>query len=717
MLQSNHIWSFSTIGGVKRVNIETGADLVNLEYLDPKLWTALSCPTKGLEIDHKTLDLIDKDNDGQIRVPEVIAAVKWITSVLKNPDDLIKQNKVFNLSLINDQTELGKTLLSSAKVILKNLGKGNAESITVEETSDTKKIFAATRFNGDGVITQDTCEEEALKQLVKDVMTCIGEVDDRGGQAGINSDLLNEFFTECDNYSNWHAKKEANLKGIFPYGENTEKAHQLFLSVKSKIDDYFLRCRLAAFDAQTTNILNLQIARVESITAKDLSSCMDEIAGYPIAKIEAGLSLPLSVGINPAWEKKISELNQLIVAVLLSGKTSLSESDWIAITHSFDAYDTWKSEKEGGKVEVLGLERIRAVENEGLKSKLDDLITQDKAVEAEANNVFLVDQMVRYHRDIFTLLKNFVTFYDFYMQGQKAIFQAGTLYIDQRSCNLCIKVSDMAKHATMVSFSGMFLIYCECTSRSTNEKMTIVAALTNGDIDNLVVGRNALFYDRNGLDWDATVIKIVDNPISIRQAFFSPYRKVSRFIETQVNKFATSQDEKVTGDMMKGVEAVPGKVEEAKKEKPAPQPFDIGKFVGIFAAIGLALGAIGSAVGSAIAGFIGLKWWQMPIAVTGIILLISGPSMIIAYLKLRKRNLAPILDANGWAINAQANVNIHFGNVLTHLAELPAGAKINLNDPFTKKKRPILPAILIISAIVGGVLYLLWKYGYMHLPF
>ncbi|HRD40454.1 MAG TPA: hypothetical protein PLC65_17630, partial [Bacteroidia bacterium] len=96
---------------------------------------------------------------------------------------------------------------------------------------------------------------------------------------------------------------------------------------------------------------------------------------------------------------------------------------------------------------------------------------------------------------------------------------------------------------------------------------------------------------------------------------------------------------------------------------------------------GLAVGAIGSAIGSAIAGFIGLKWWQMPIAVLGIILLISGPSMIIAFLKLRKRNLAPILDANGWAINAQATVNIQFGNVLTHLATLPAGAKINLNDP------------------------------------
>ena len=107
----------------------------------------------------------------------------------------------------------------------------------------------------------------------------------------------------------------------------------------------------------------------------------------------------------------------------------------------------------------------------------------------------------------------------------------------------------------------------------------------------------------------------------------------------------------------------------------------------------------------------------MPIAFAGMLLLISGPAMIIAYLKLRKRNLAPILDANGWAINASAVVNIHFGNTLTHLAELPKGAKINLNDPFTKKKRPILPAILLLSIIIGFALYFLWKHGYVHLPF
>ena len=238
---------------------------------------------------------------------------------------------------------------------------------------------------------------------------------------------------------------------------------------------------------------------------------MDEIAAYPLAKIEGNKPLPISSGINPAWEKIISEFKQLVVTPLFQNKDSITENEWNKIIETFNAYAQWTSEEEGHPVKALGIERIQTILSGTYKSQLVKLIEQDIDLEDEANNIILVDKLVRYHRDLYTLLKNFVTFFDFYTPGEKAIFQAGTLYIDQRSCDLCFKVSDMAKHATMVSFSGMFLMYCDCTSRTTNEKMTIVAALTNGDIDNLVVGKNALFYDRNGFDWDATVIKIVDN--------------------------------------------------------------------------------------------------------------------------------------------------------------------------------------------------------------
>jgi hypothetical protein len=143
-----------------------------------------------------------------------------------------------------------------------------------------------------------------------------------------------------------------------------------------------------------------------------------------------------------------------------------------------------------------------------------------------------------------------------------------------------------------------------------------------------------------------------------------------------------------------------------------PAPFDIGKFVGIFAAISLALGAIGSVIAAILTGFFGLVWWKMPLAIVGFILTISGPSMILAWLKLRKRNLAPLLDANGWAINARATINIAFGTTLTHIASLPANAKLNLVDPFAKKKNPWWWILAIFFLLLGAAGYLLWYYGY-----
>jgi len=716
MADTNYEWSFSSVGGVKRVNFDSGRDILALEHLDQKLWTVLSCPTSGLEIDAATLELIDGDNDGHIKVTEMLAAIKWIGSIINNPDDLMTQDAVFPLSAINENSAQGKILMASAKNILKNLGRPDATTLTVEETSDRVKIFNGTAFNGDGIITEDSCPTDELKILLKDIIICIGSLTDRGGKEGVDTELLTVFLEACTAYSEWHKKAEVNKSIILPFNDNTELYYQTYLAVKSKVDDYFLRCRLAAFDAETTTVLNLLTARVEEITAKDLTTCMEEIETFPLAKIEGQKELPLQHGVNPAWEKKISQLKVHITDHLFPNKKTLSESEWNSISEKFKAYEIWKAEKTGEQVEALGLERIRKVISENKFVELLDLIEKDKAVETEANNIILVDQLVRYYRDLFTLIKNFVTFYDFYSPDHTAIFQSGTLYIDQRSCDLCIKVSDMARHDMMVSLSGMFLIYCKCVSKSTGETMVIVAALTNGDIDNLIVGRNAVFYDRKGVAYDATIIKIIENPISIIQAFWSPYRKVSRFIEKQVNKFANEQDNKVITDVTTKIETVPAKVGVPAAPAAAPVPFDVGKFVGIFAAIGLALGAIGTALASVVAGFMGLTWWKMPLAISGLILIISGPAMIMAYFKLRQRNLALILDANGWAVNAKVIINIPFGNTLTQIASLPKNAKVNTNDPFSSKGRPFWQVAILFLILLGLGLYALWRFGWIVLP-
>jgi hypothetical protein len=240
--------------------------------------------------------------------------------------------------------------------------------------------------------------------------------------------------------------------------------------------------------------------------------------------------------------------------------------------------------------------------------------------------------------------------------------------------------------------------------------MQIVAAVTVGDIRNLKVGKNALFYDRQGRDWDAEVTKIIDNPISIGQAFWSPYRKLGDWIVNLINKSAAEKEaksfENMTANIQKDMAAKPAEGQTPDKV----QPFDIAKFAGIFAAIGMALGFIGNFLTSVAKGAAALSWWQLILSIIAILLVVSGPSMVLAWLKLRQRNLAPLLNANGWAINADAIVNAMFGSSLTDQAQFPM---MKLVDPYAPVKKISAGgkwaiAISVIVAVVAIALFVLW---------
>src|SRR6266850_1530154 len=189
----NHTWKFFRAGGFDQVRLDSGADLAALDQLDQKLWVALACPTTGLEFDPKTLALIDIEKDGRIRAPELIAATKWACQSLKSSDDLLKGSASLPLSAINDSTPEGKQLLSSARQILTNLGRKDADAITVEETTDTAKIFAQTQFNGDGIIPADSTEDAGIKSVINDIIACLASETDRSGKPGISQAKVDQF--------------------------------------------------------------------------------------------------------------------------------------------------------------------------------------------------------------------------------------------------------------------------------------------------------------------------------------------------------------------------------------------------------------------------------------------------------------------------------------------------------------------------------------------
>ncbi len=702
-MTNSYRWRFFRAGGFDQVKLDRGADLAHLDELDQKLWVALACPTRGIEFDTKTLDLVDTDKDGRIRAPEIIAAAKWAAGCLKNPDDLLKSSPALPLTAINDATPEGKTLLSSARQILSDLGKKSAPEITVEDTADTTKIFSQTNFNGDGIVPVDAASDDATKVVITDIINCLGAETDRSGKPGINQAKLDRFFADAAAYSDWWKKAEGDVN-VLPLGDATPAAATTLKAVKVKIDDYFARCRLAAFDARSLGALNREEKEYLALGAKDLTITSAEVAGFPLSRIEADRPLPLKAGVNPAWAGALAQFQTDVVKPLIGDKAALTEADWAVVLGKFAGYDAWAASKAGASVEKLAIKRVREILSGKAKDIITALIAKDKALEPEFNSISAVDRLTRYHRDLYKLLVNFVSFRDFYGRKAKAVFQAGTLYLDQRSCELCVRVEDIAKHSLMAALSGSYLAYCECTRKSTGETMTIAAAFTDGDSDNLMVGRNGIFYDRAGRDWDATIVKLVDNPISLRQAFWSPYKKLVRMIEEQVAKRAAVADAATNTQLAQTAEQT-ANAEKATTAAAAQQAkrFDVGTV----AALGVALGSLATASGLIFAKLADIAPWKMLFILLAVILVISLPAVIIAALKLRKRNLGPILDANGWAVNAKAKINIPFGASLTGVAALPPGAQRDLTDPFAESHagRNKLIVVLVLLGVLGSMWY------------
>lgn len=602
-----HTWKFFRAGGFDQVRIDTAADLLALRELDQKLWVALSCPVRGIEFDTRTLALIDTDNDGHVRAPELLAAIDWAAARLNDPAVLAQQLAGVPLAAIKDEA-----VLAAAQGLLPAGG----DLVTVAAASTAEAEYSA----------------RAL------------------------------------------AAWEAAGSAVKPLGDATEAACAAVAAVKEKLDDFFVRCRLAAFDQRAGAALNASDDALKSLYAASLSAAHADIAALPLARVGAGATVPLGTGsdsaINPAWGQRMATLCEAAVVPLLGAREAITEADWLALQDRLAGYVAWQAAKPAG-------------------------------LPPEAEAVRDLERLARYVRDLRLLANNFVAFRDFYTSQGKASFQIGTLYLDGRSAELCVAVNDAAKHAALAGLSRICLVYCDCASN--DEKLTIAAAFTAGDSDQLMVGRNGVFYDRQGRDWNATITKLVEHPISLRQAFWSPYKRLMRMVGEQLQKLAASKAAAVEGKLGEAAVGVGKKVDAPAAKPPAQQAFDVGKFAGIFAAIGLAVGAIGTALAAVVGGLLALKWWQIPLAIGGLMLLISAPAMVLAWFKLRSRNLGPILDANGWAVNARARINIPFGTSLTRLAELPEGAERALTDPYAEKERPwktylFIAAVLFVAA-------------------
>jgi hypothetical protein len=693
-------------GGLDQVSLSTAADLMALGQLDQKLWVALSCPVKGLQIDERTLTLIDSDGDGHVRPPEVIAAATWACAKLRDPALLLKGADPLPLDAISTGAE-GAPIADAARWILSRLG-SSATAVTAGQAAEVAKAVSQGALKGDGVLRPEAASDEGVRTLIQEIIQCQGKA---------TEETVAAFYADLAAFKAW--SEGGGSTGSATLGPAAAEAFAAVAAVRTKVADYFARTQLAAFDAKAIPGLNLYDEDFRKVAMGELAPDSPALAAFPLARVELGRPLPLLEGVNPAWAAALARLHSAAVVPLLgAGRTSLTPGDWAALSEHLRSYESWIGTKPSSPVSKLGIERINAILSGQGRKAIDDLLSEDKALAPRVAALADVERLALLSRDLGMLLRNFVNFSDFYSKVRPAVFQAGTLYLDSRSCRLCIRVDDIAAHATFATMSRVYVAYLDCR-RPSGETMKIAAGFTQGDSDYLFVGRNGVFYDRRGRDWDATIVKIIESPISIRQSFWAPYKRVASLVGDMFSKLAASKDKIAAAGLNKAAAVAANEAAQVMQPVPPPPPppaFDIAKFAGIFAAIGLAVSAIGVALAAVLKGVANMPLWEKPLIVVVLLLLISGPSMLIAFLRLRQRTLGPLLEGTGWAVNGRVKINVPLGKALTDRGVLPPDSRRLAYDPYedeaAKSRRYAFIgfAIVILVWLAAAKVFRFWPF-------
>ena len=630
-------WRFFKSARCVQVKLETGADLAALPELDQRLWTVLSASTKGLRFDAATLRLLDADGDGRIRAPDVLAAVAWLRPRFRSLDVLFARKAEVSLADVDATTEEGKTLLASFTRILAREDRADATAISLADVLGATALFNAQPFNGDGVVTPKSTADAALAAVVAQIAACEGATRDRSGDDGIDQAAADRFFADARAHLAW---KAAGAK-VAVLGEATAAAYAAYEAVAAEIDAYFT-----------------------------------PPADLPLVAEDPTPVLPLTAGVNPLWAERFQTFADKAAGPVLgvAGVESITRADWAAVKAKFAPYGAWRAARAGAAVADVGDDRLA------------QLLAGDRALADESARFADCARALRFAAHLATWLRNYVNQANLYDTKGESVFRTGELYIDGRVCRLCFHVADEAAHAALAAKSKCCLLYAKLTRRAAGAARTVCAVVTAGSTAGLYVGRNGVFYDCDGQDWDAVVTRVVEAQVSLREAFWSPWAKIAATIAAQCRKFLSSCQATAAD-----------KVGDAAA--PAPKPPD---------ATALASGV--AALGAACAGLIGLvaglPLWKVLAGVAAIILLVSLPSVVLAWFRLRTRDLGAILNAGGWAVNRPLTFSVGLARTFTRRAPLPAGAAV-ARDPYAR--HGVLGCLLLVALLGAAAAGVCWR--------
>ena len=665
-------------GGSFQLDIRSAEDLEALEIMDEAFWMSTSAPVFGLNCDKELIQILDTNKNGRILSSDLRDASAQLLKHLKNKDNINNRSEVLGLADLDDSSEEGKLLKDSIAEILKNLNLPADHKLTLKELRNDKDILCNGLTNGDGVIPPNRIENPEVKKLIENIITCIGSVTDVNGNEGIGAEQLKEFLELAKKYIEWKDSGEFSPE-ILPLHEKTADAFKIFSEIRPKVDEYFQLCELHKYNKE------LKRKQLEPESPDYIYECSENIQDYlqhsPLAVVSESPKLKLTEHINPYFSDLIEKLQEQVLDEFLARPVmEVYKSDWKRVCDIFKPYENWLKSSNGIEVESVEESQLRKYIKGEVANELQSLIDEDKNLGEKLKVRRKLEEIIILQQNIIDFCNNFVSFPNLYDPEQRAIFEVGYLVIDGRIFNFNLPVEDVKAHSETAKRSGIFLLYLEVTGSKEDKPFFICTPVTSRKIGLLDVDKRGVLFDLEGKEWDAKVVKVVHNPVSLTEAVLAPFRKISRMLMDAIDKISSDTEKelenklkKTTSNIQKDLTKVNSEPKSKSSSATARDLMMTGSFT--FAALGSSFAYISGT-------FAKLDWDQGQLAFGIAVTVIIMPILIVSSVKLHRRNMSSILEASGWAMNARMRLTGKLADILAPKPDKPGRV--------FKKKRDLL---------------------------
>ena len=699
---------FRKIGGSCQLVLAKAENLEQILQLDEAYWAVTAMPVEAAITDPEFLAFLDSDGNKRIRPAELKSAITWLTSLLRDYSGIDNGSDVLSLDALNPEHAEGPVLLSAAKLVLENLGAEDKTHLSLAQIRDKKSIIAAGNSNGDGIITPCSTQDPMLSACINDIITCCGSKQDLSGQPGIDAEILDAFIKNGSEHLKW-LKTGRDEAAASPYGDRAVDFYSLYAVLREKINEFFFFCGGMVDDdsrfGATTQTDPLNTDAMQTFINK-----------APVAIPVQSALLSLNRWINPNWKDRLSDFFALARELnMIADPAVLTEPEWRAIEKSYADRSTWYAQKTEDNFDSLTLEQLEQYLAEETVSRLRGMLTDDLSVAGEIAACEQLRKLILFQQHMLEFVNNFVTLDRLFDPNRLSMIQPGVLTMDGRHFTLASSVTNLAEHKKIVQRSDICVMYLELSTGTADKlrKMTLAVAITSGTMRNIFVGKHGVYLTADNTEWDAKIIDLVQQPVSFTEALQTPFYRFGEFVGKQADRFFSAKVQNMENDVTKTVtQAANAKppADPAKQQTPAVS----GSMMLMGGGVGLA--ALGSSVAFIANSLKNVSLWNVVAVFAGIILIISGPIMLVSVIKLLNRCVSDFFAASGWAINPKMRLSRKMGRLFTYRPKFPQSIFLKgdivelFSRDFNRRPRTRFLVVLFLFLLLCGIAAGCWLF-------